>query len=145
MAASVNMASPSTAKHFKQRTASFYKKLLEEKKSLSQKLLIPLTTAMSPGAKVVHFSNDDDDNDHFVIHENKYASKRKRNDKGTPDFQPDQAIERPESKRSRPLTQKQEKDLQRRRIELLAFRKSLPVYSGTMIFSQSILVLKACY
>ncbi|CAO3685393.1 unnamed protein product [Umbelopsis vinacea] len=36
---------------------------------------------MSPGAKVVHFNNDDDDNDHFVIHENKYASKRKRNDK----------------------------------------------------------------
>ena len=100
---------------------------------------------MSPGAKVVHFNNDNDDSDHFVIHENKYASKRKRNDKGTPDFQPDQAIERPESKRSRPLTQKQEKDLQRRRIELLAFRKSLPVYSGRMIFSQSMLVLKACY
>lgn len=83
---------------------------------------------MPPGAKVVHF--DDGDTDEFVIHDNKYASKRKRNEHATQNPPAEQPNDRPQSKRPKPHTQKQERDLQKRKLELLDFRKGLPVYSG---------------
>jgi len=83
---------------------------------------------MPPGAKVVHF--DDGDTDEFVIHDNKYASKRKRNEHATQNPPAEQPNDRPQSKRPKPHTQKQERDLQKRKLELLDFRKGLPVYSA---------------
>lgn len=85
---------------------------------------------MAPGARVVYFDNDDTE-DHFVIHENKYASKNKRNAHGAheqPSNLPADAM--PNSKQVKPPTQKQERDLLKRKQELLEFRKNLPVYSG---------------
>jgi hypothetical protein len=85
---------------------------------------------MAPGAKVVYFDNDDTE-DHFVIHENKYASKNKRSTQGTYEQPVNSTAEAiSNSKRFKPPTQKQERDLLKRRQELLEFRKNLPVYSG---------------
>jgi hypothetical protein len=83
---------------------------------------------MAPGAKVVHFGNDDDDQ--FIIHDNKHTSKRRRVQNGIHEHGADQPNDRPESNRPRAPTQKQEIVLQRRKQELFTFRKSLPVYSG---------------
>jgi hypothetical protein len=87
-----------------------------------------LYIAMAPGAKVVHFSNEDDDQ--FIIHDNKHASKRRRVQNGVLEHAPDQPNDRPEFSRPKAPTQKQEKDLQRRKQELFEFRKNLPVYTG---------------
>ncbi|CAM0142926.1 Salivary acidic proline-rich phosphoprotein 1/2 [Umbelopsis sp. WA50703] len=85
---------------------------------------------MAPGAKVVYFDNDDTE-DHFVIHENKYASKNKRSTQGTYEQPVNSTAEAiSNSKRFKPPTQKQERDLLKRRQELLEFRKNLPVYSA---------------
>jgi hypothetical protein len=87
-----------------------------------------LYIAMAPGAKVVHFSNEDDDQ--FIIHDNKHTSKRRRVQNGEHEHAEDQPNDRPESSRSKAPTQKQEKDLQRRKKELFEFRKNLPVFTG---------------
>ncbi|KAJ2959025.1 hypothetical protein NQZ79_g5437 [Umbelopsis isabellina] len=85
---------------------------------------------MAPGAKVVYFDNDDTE-DHFVIHENKYAAKNKRNAQGAYEQPNNSAAEPiPNSKRVKPPTQKQERDLLKRKQDLLEFRKNLPVYSA---------------
>ncbi|KAH8552048.1 P-loop containing nucleoside triphosphate hydrolase protein [Umbelopsis sp. PMI_123] len=83
---------------------------------------------MAPGAKVVHFGNDDDDQ--FIIHDNKHTSKRRRVQNGIHEHGADQPNDRAESNRPRAPTQKQENVLQRRKQELFTFRKSLPVYSA---------------
>ncbi|KAI8584118.1 hypothetical protein K450DRAFT_218231 [Umbelopsis ramanniana AG] len=83
---------------------------------------------MAPGAKVVHFSNEDDDQ--FIIHDNKHASKRRRVQNGVHEREADQPNDRLESSRPKAPTQKQEKDLQRRKQELFEFRKNLPVFTA---------------
>ncbi|CAO3663683.1 unnamed protein product [Umbelopsis ramanniana] len=83
---------------------------------------------MAPGAKVVHFSNEDDDQ--FIVHDNKHASKRRRVQNGVHEHGPDQPNDQPEFIRPKAPTQKQEKDLQRRKQELFEFRKNLPVYTA---------------